>query len=239
VESISNPLLRVAELDEIAAICRTHGAALVVDATFATPVGQRPLARGATLSVHSATKYLGGHGDATGGVVAGAAADVDRLRPLRKLHGANLDPFAAWLLLRGLRTLPLRYMRQSATALDVARALERMTGVLRVHHPGLAGHPDHALAGRLLDVPGAMVSFEVAGGLDGARRVYDRLRLIARAASLGDVASLMTHPATFSHPGLTPDERVAAGIADGLLRLSVGLEDPADLIEDLTQAIGG
>jgi cystathionine beta-lyase/cystathionine gamma-synthase len=236
VESISNPLLRVADVDGIAALCRARGLPLVVDATFATPVLQRPLGRGATLSLHSGTKYLGGHGDATLGVASGAAAEIARLRRLRKFHGANCDPFAAWLVLRGLRTLPLRVERQVATAGRVARALEPL--VERVHYPGLPSHADHALAARALDGPGAMVSFEVAGGLDGARRVYDRLGLVARAASLGDVTSLMTHPARFSHVRLSEDERRAAGIADGLLRLSVGIEDADDLIDDLKQAIG-
>lgn len=239
VESISNPLLRVAELDALSALARERGIPLLVDATFATPLLQRPLALGATLSIHSGTKYLGGHGDAMCGVVSGKESDLAKVRLLRKLHGANLDPFAAWLVLRGMRTLTLRVERQVATAERVARALLETAGVERVHHPGLPSHPDHALASRLLDGPGAMVSFEVAGGLSGARRVYDRLRLIARAASLGDVTSLMTHPARFSHLRVGAEAREQAGIADGLLRLSVGIEDPDDLIEDLRQAIGG
>ena len=234
VESISNPLLRVADLDGLAALCRTRGVALVVDATFATPVLQRPLARGATLSIHSGTKYLCGHGDATLGVVSGAPELLAKSRRMRVLHGANPDPFAAWLVLRGLRTLELRVRRQVATAGGVARALAELPGVERVWWPGLESHPDHALASRLLDGAGAMISFEVAGGLDGARRVYDRLRQIARAASLGDVASLMTHPARFSHVRLSDEERRRAGIADGLLRLSVGIEEPAVLVEDST-----
>ncbi|MFI5288103.1 MAG: trans-sulfuration enzyme family protein [Polyangia bacterium] len=237
VESISNPLLRVAELDAIGALCRERGVPLLVDATFATPLVQRPLAFGATLSIHSGTKYLGGHGDVMCGVVSGAATEIEKVQRLRKLHGACLDPFGAWLVLRGMRTLSLRVDRQIASAGLVARALEEL-GVERVFYPGLASHPDHALAARVLDGPGAMVSFEVAGGLDGARRVYDRVRLIARAASLGDVASLLTHPARFSHLHVGEDERRRAGITDGLLRLSVGIEDPRDLIEDLRDAIG-
>ena len=237
VESISNPLLRVADLDGIAAVCKQRGVPLTVDATFATPLLQRPIERGATLSVHSATKYIGGHGDIILGVVAGGKEAVDKCRKVRKLHGATPDPFASWLALRGLRTMALRVERQTASALQIARALTEMAGVERVHHPSLPSHPDHALAKRMLDGGGAIVSFEVKGGLEGARRVYDRLQLVVRAASLGDVTSLMTHPATFSHKGLGAAERLRVGIVDGLLRLSVGIEDAGDLIDDLRQAL--
>jgi cystathionine beta-lyase/cystathionine gamma-synthase len=237
MESITNPLLRVADLDGIAEVCKRRGVALVVDATFATPLGQRPIERGATLSVHSGTKYLSGHGDLLLGVVSGGADAMKAVKRVRKLQGGNADPFAAWLALRGLRTLALRFERQTASALVIARALGELAGVERVHHPLLPSHPDHAVAARVLDSGGAMVSFEVAGGLERARRVYDRLQLVARAASLGDVTSLMTHPATFSHVGLSPAERERAGITDGLLRLSVGIEDAADLVADLGQAL--
>lgn len=237
VESITNPLLRVADVDGVAAVCRARGVPLVVDATFATPLLQRPIERGAILSVHSATKYIGGHGDLLLGVVSGPRSEIQKVRRLRKLQGGSADPFAAWLALRGLRTLALRIERQVASALTVAHALEQTDGVARVYYPGLPSHPDHEIAARVLDGGGAMVSFEVAGGLDGARRVYDRLRLVARAASLGDVTSLMTHPATFSHNKLSDIERRRFGITDGLLRLSVGIEDAADLVDDLRQAL--
>jgi methionine-gamma-lyase len=238
VESITNPLLRVADLDGIAAVCRARGVPLVVDATFATPLLQRPIERGATLSVHSATKYIGGHGDLLLGVVSGPKSEIAKVRKLRKWTGSNADPFAAWLALRGLRTMALRVERQVASALTIARALEAMPNVERVHHPSLPSHPDHAIAARVLDGGGAMVGFEVAGGLAGARRCYDKLKLIARAASLGDVTSLMTHPATFSHNRLSDAERRRFGITDGLLRLSVGIEDAADLVDDLRHALG-
>ncbi len=238
VESITNPLLRVCDLDAIAAVCRARAVPLVVDATFATPLLQRPIERGAILSVHSATKYISGHGDLLLGVVSGPKSEIGKVRKLRKLTGGNADPFAAWLALRGLRTLALRVERQVANALAVAHALEHMSNVERVHYPSLPSHVDHEIAARVLDGGGAMVSFEVAGGLAGARRVYDRLRLVARAASLGDVTSLMTHPATFSHNRLSDVERRRFGIVDGLLRLSVGIEDAADLVDDLRQALG-
>ncbi|HWE26844.1 MAG TPA: aminotransferase class I/II-fold pyridoxal phosphate-dependent enzyme [Polyangia bacterium] len=238
LESITNPLLRVCDVDGIAAVCRARGVPLVVDATFATPLLQRPIERGAILSVHSATKYISGHGDLLLGVVSGPKSEIQKVRKLRKLTGGNADPFAAWLALRGLRTMALRVERQVATALTVAHALEHVDGVERVHHPSLPSHPDHEIAARVLDGGGAMVSFEVAGGLSGARRCYDRLRLVARAASLGDVTSLMTHPATFSHNRLSDIERRRFGITDGLLRLSVGIEDAGDLVDDLRQALG-
>jgi cystathionine beta-lyase/cystathionine gamma-synthase len=238
IESITNPLLRVADVDAIAAVCRARGVPLVVDATFATPLLQRPLERGAILSVHSATKYLSGHGDLLLGVVSGPKSEIDKVRKLRKLTGSNADPFAAWLALRGLRTLALRVEKQVANALAVAKALEHFDGVERVHYPALPSHVDHEIATRVLDGGGAMVSFEVAGGLAGARRCYDKLRLVARAASLGDVTSLMTHPATFSHNRLSDVERRRFGIVDGLMRLSVGIEDAGDIIDDLRQSLG-
>jgi methionine-gamma-lyase len=237
LESITNPTLRVADIDGIAAVCRARGVPLVVDATFATPLLQRPIERGAILSVHSGTKYLSGHGDVLLGVVSGPKSEIQKVRKLRKLTGGNADPFAAWLALRGLRTLSLRVERQVASALAVARALEHVAAVERVYHPSLPSHPDHEIASRVLDGGGAMVSFEVAGGLGGARRCYDRLQLVARAASLGDVTSLMTHPATFSHNRLSDIERRRFGISDGLLRLSVGIEDAGDIVDDLRQAL--
>src|SRR5690349_5874724 len=160
VESITNPLLRVADLDAIAAVCRARGVPLVVDATFATPLLQRPIERGAILSVHSATKYISGHGDLLLGVVSGPKSEIAKVRKLRKLTGGNADPFAAWLALRGLRTLALRVERQVASALTVAHALEHVDAVERVHYPSLPSHPDHEVAQRVLDGGGAMVSFE-------------------------------------------------------------------------------
>jgi methionine-gamma-lyase len=237
VEAITNPLLRVCDIEAVGHLCATRGVALVVDATFATPVLMRPLSVGATLVLHSASKYLAGHGDVLAGVVCGARTDLSRVAAEQVLTGGVLDPFAAWLALRGMKTLALRVRKQVSTALDIARRLEDFSGVERVHYPGLASHPDHGVAIRHLGCGGAMVSFVVKGGLDGARRVYDRVRVIRRAASLGEVESLLTHPASFSHRGLGPEERRRQGIEDGLLRLSVGIEDVVDLIADLRQAL--
>jgi cystathionine beta-lyase/cystathionine gamma-synthase len=236
VETITNPLLRVADLPALGALARAHGVPLIVDSTFASPVLCRPLEHGATVVVHSVSKYIGGHGDLIGGVAVGAAAALAPVRRHRTLVGGTMDPFCAWLTLRGLRTLPVRIERACASAARLAEALAQLPAVRRVHYPGRRDHPDHERAGRLLAAPGAMVSFEVADG-DAARRVYDRVQVVARAASLGEVSSLLTHPASFSHKGLPAEERARLGLADGLLRLSVGLEDPADLEHDLRQAM--
>jgi cystathionine beta-lyase/cystathionine gamma-synthase len=237
VETITNPLLRVADLPALASLSREHSVRLVVDSTFASPALCRPLEHGAHVVVHSVSKYIGGHGDLIGGVAVASEALLAPVRRYRTLLGGTMDPFCGWLAVRGLRTLPVRIARQCATAERVAEALAGMAAVERVHHPGRADHPDCERARRLLDAPGAMVSFELASG-EAARRVYDRVRVVARAASLGEVSSLLTHPASFSHKGLPPEERARLGIRDGLLRLSVGLEDPEDLEADLRQAIG-
>jgi cystathionine beta-lyase/cystathionine gamma-synthase len=235
IESLTNPLLRVPDLPALAALARRRGVALVVDATF-TPTLCRPLALGATAVVHSVSKYVGGHGDLIGGVAVGAATTLERVRQYRTLLGGVMDPLCAWLALRGLRTLPLRMERQCLTAMRLARALGRLRPVRAVHHPGLRQHPDHLRARRLLAAPGAMVAFELRDGR-AARRFYNRVRVVTRAASLGEVSSLLTHPASFSHKGLPPSERARLGIHDGLLRLSVGLEDPRDLEADIRQAL--
>ncbi len=238
VETISNPLLRVADVEGLSAVARRHNLALIVDGTFSSPALCRPLASGATLVVHSVSKYIGGHGDLIGGVAAGSSAAIAALRPYLILLGGNMDPFCAWLALRGLRTMPLRVERASATAVRLAAFLARQPGVKLVYYPGNPDHPDYELAARVLDAPGAMISFEVADGIV-ARRIYDRFRYFVRAASLGEVSSLVTHPASFSHKGLPADERARLGITEGLLRLSIGIEDADDLEADLVQALAG
>lgn len=235
-ETITNPLLRVADLPALGALARRRRIALVVDSTFATPCLVRPMAHGATIVIHSVTKYVGGHGDLMGGVAVGRAEALAPVGRYRLLLGGIIDPFCAFLALRGLRTMPLRVERQCANAAALADRLPDLPGVLRVHYPGRADHPDHERARRLLAAPGAMVSFELANG-SAARRFYDRVRIIERAASLGEVASLLTHPASFSHKGLPPEERARLGITDGLLRISVGIEDVGDLEGDVRQAL--
>jgi methionine-gamma-lyase len=237
VETLTNPLLRVPDLRALGALARARGVTIIVDSTFTTPCLVRPLALGAELVVHSVSKYLSGHGDVIGGVVVGAAAALEPLRRVRTLLGGSMDPFAAWLALRGLRTLPLRLEHQCASAARLAAVAATLPAVRAVHYPGLPSHPDHAMAKAALTAPGAMITLQLADGA-AARRFYDRIRVFSRAASLGEVVSLVTHPATFSHGGLPPEERARLGIDEGLVRLSVGIEDVADLEADLRQALG-
>jgi methionine-gamma-lyase len=236
VETLSNPLLRLPDLRPLARLCHKAGAALVVDNTAATPLLVRPLALGADVVVHSLSKYVAGHGDVIGGVAVAGAEGVARMRRYRTLLGAVIDPFCAWLALRGLRTMAVRVQRQGETALRLARFLSRRPEVRAVHHPGLRTHPDPARAARLLACLGAMITCELRD-VAAARRFYDRVSVIARAASFGEVTSLLTHPATFSHKGLSRKERERLGIRGSLLRLSVGLEDPRDLEADIQQAL--
>jgi cystathionine gamma-synthase/methionine-gamma-lyase len=242
VETISNPLLKVADLPALGRLARAQKTPLIVDNTFASPYLCRPLAHGATLVVHSATKYLAGHGDVMAGVVVGDAAQRGRLVDIAKLLGGTLGPFEAWLALRGLKTLPLRLRQQCAGALEVAGWLAAQPAVARVYFPGLPAHASHAVARRLLgaDRWGGMVAFELrAGERAAAFRFMERLQLIQPATTLGDIYSLILHPATSSHRSLTAEARAGLGISEGLVRLSVGIEEPADIIEDLRQALAG
>jgi cystathionine beta-lyase/cystathionine gamma-synthase len=235
-----NPTLRVPDPRPVARVAREAGIPLVVDATFATPIHLRVLDHGADLVVHSATKYLGGHSDLVAGVLAGRAEVIETARTRLKSFGPNLDPHALWLLERGLKTLALRVERQSDNAWELAAWLADHPGVAGVHYPGLSGHPDHETARELFqDGFGGMLSFVVRGGDEAARRVLDGLRLVAVAPSLGSVESLASMPRFTSHAAMSREERHAAGIADGFIRLSVGIEDLADLRADLDAALGG
>lgn len=233
-ESPTNPYLRVVDLP---AIRKPRRAKLVVDATFATPVNQRPLTQGADLVVHSCTKYLGGHNDLLAGVVCGDAGLVSLARDARDVTGAVLDAHPAYLLLRGLKTLPLRVARQNETGLATARWLEGQPGVRRVFYPGLPSHPDYAIASRLLSGHGGVVSFVLDADLETTARALDACTLATIAPSLGGVETLIEQPAIMSHYGLSTEEREAIGIKDGLVRLSVGLEDPRDIRADLERVL--
>lgn len=238
-ESLSNPLNRVSDLPRLAALLarRAPDAALGVDATLASPLGQRPLALGATHVWHSATKYLGGHSDLIGGVLSGAAQRLDEAWFWRTKAGGCMDPEPAYLLDRGVRTLALRFERQSASALALARFLATHAKVERVHHCGLADHPDHALARELLRDTGGLFSFVVRGGDEAALRLIRSLELFAEAASLGGVESLASRPKDLSQTGLSPEERLRAGLAPGLVRLAIGIEDVDDLRRDLERGL--
>ncbi len=239
-EIISNPLLKVADVPALAGLAHRYGAQCLIDNTFATPCLFTPLAFGTDYVIHSATKYIGGHGDVMAGVVVTSAENRRRLYEANKLVGSVLGPFEAWLALRGLKTLPLRMRQQCANAQAVAEWLAGQPGVERVIYPGLASHPQHAVARRLFGDRGfgAMVSFEIAGA-DKAKifRFMEGLELCLPATTLGDVYTLVLHPATTSHRSLTPEERARVGIRDGLARLSVGIEDVEDIIADIDQAL--
>ncbi|MCB9614717.1 MAG: aminotransferase class I/II-fold pyridoxal phosphate-dependent enzyme [Sandaracinus sp.] len=239
-ESPANPVLDLHDLDALAGLCRERGASLAVDNTFATPYHQNPLALGADLVVHSATKAIGGHGDAVGGVVAGSAARVHEVRELAvRAAGGVLSPTNAWLLARGLRTLALRQQRASENAAELARRLEAHPRVERVRYPGLASHPHHELARRQMKRGfGSMIAFELRGGLEAGARAYDAFELVTRAVSLGDLRTLVTHAASTTHRSMPQEQRAAAGITDGLFRLAVGIEDVEEIWADVERAFG-
>jgi O-succinylhomoserine sulfhydrylase len=239
LETPSNPLTEVSDIAAVAAIAKRAGATFVVDNCFCTPALQRPLELGADLVVHSATKYLDGQGRVLGGAVAGPRALVmDGVYSVLRTAGPSLSPFNAWVILKGLETLALRMQAQSSNALALARWLEAHPKVSRVYYPGLASHPQHALAMRQQKSGGAVVSFDVEGGKEAAWRVVDATRLISITANLGDVKSTITHPASTTHGRISAEARAAAGIGDGLLRVAVGLEADADLCADLARGLG-
>ncbi|MEE8163293.1 MAG: PLP-dependent aspartate aminotransferase family protein [Anaerolineae bacterium] len=239
-EVISNPLLKVADVPAVAELAHAHGAEMIVDSTFATPYLTRPLTLGADYVVHSSTKYLGGHGDVLGGVVVTSAERRKRLWELIKMTGGNLGPNQAWLTMRGLKTLPLRMVQHCRNAAAVADWLAEHPRIAKVNYPGLPSHPQHPVATRLFrdDCYGGMISFEIAGA-NRAKvfRFMEALKLILPATTMGDVYSLALYPAHSSHRALSPEERAAIGIGEGLVRLSVGIEDVEDIIADLDQAL--
>jgi methionine-gamma-lyase len=239
-ESPANPTLQLVDIAAVAEVARQRqDLILVVDNTYCTPYLQRPLDWGADVVVHSATKYLSGHGDITAGIVVTrqALADRIRLQGLKDLTGAVLSPQDAFLLMRGLKTLALRMDRHCSNALEIARLLQDHPAVEWVTYPGLPSFPQHALASRQMKLPGGMIAFELKGGLVTGRRFMNALGLFSRAVSLGDAESLAQHPASMTHSTYTPEERAHHGISEGLVRLSVGLEDLADLLADVAQAL--
>ena len=237
IETPSNPLMRVVDVADVCARAHAVGCRVAVDNTFLSPALQRPIALGTDLVIHSTTKYINGHSDVVGGcVVARDPADLERLGWWANCLGVAGAPFDAWLTLRGVRTLFARIERQQATAGRIAEWLAAHPAVAAVHYPGLPGHPGHAVAARQQRGFGAMLSFELAD-LGAAREFVDRLGLFTLAESLGGVESLVAHPALMTHAAMTPEARAVAGVSDGLLRLSVGLEHPEDLLADLSQAL--
>ncbi|HEU4648083.1 MAG TPA: aminotransferase class I/II-fold pyridoxal phosphate-dependent enzyme, partial [Gemmatimonadales bacterium] len=236
VETPTNPLMRLVDLRPIVQTAQEQGLAVLVDATFASPINFRPLEHGADVVITSATKYLNGHSDVIAGAVAGSAPIIEEVNRLMRLWGQAIDPHAAWLIDRGLRTLAVRMERHNANGLAVAKWAEQQPWIAKVHYPGLKSHPDHAIAKRTLAGFGGMVGLELAGGPEAAERLLSRLKLIIHAPSLAGVESLVSEPRFTSHTALTPEQRAELGFPDGFLRLSCGIEDAEDIIADLAQA---
>ncbi len=237
LETPMNPLLRVIDVRPLAQLAHRHGALVVLDSTFASPVNQRPVELGVDVAIHSATKYLGGHHDLLGGFACSSKDIADRIWRMRRMLGGTMDPMTAFLVWRGMKTLDVRVARQNATAISVAEFLKRHPKVQRVYYPGLPSHPDHEIARRQMRGYGGMVSFEVKADYDGTKRFMDTLKTITLATSLGGVDTLATQPVTNTHASMSAEERKAAGIPDNLVRLSVGLERPGEIIADLKQAL--
>ncbi len=238
VETPTNPLMRVVDLAPVAHVAREFGLALLVDATFASPINFRPLEHGADVAITSATKYLNGHSDVIAGAVAGSGAVVEEITRLMRLWGQAIDPHAAWLVDRGMRTLALRMERHNANGLAVAGWAAGHSSIAKVHYPGLASHADHELARTVLDGFGGMVGLELAGGPKAAERLLKRIKLVTHAPSLAGVETLVSEPRLTSHKAISSEDRAALGIPDGFLRLSCGIEDAADIIADLQDALG-
>jgi len=238
LETPTNPTLRIVDIQDLSRRAHALGITVVADNTFATPILQNPLELGADIVYHSATKYLSGHSDMTGGVIASSRERLAPIETARRIYGGCADPFAAWLLVRGLKTLALRVEAQARGAAMVASRLSESASVRRVLYPGLPGHPEHALASRQMRGYGAMVTIELEGGLAAAERAMDRFGLVLRAASLGSVESLASIPVHTSHAGFTAEELARAGVEPGMIRLSIGIEDPEDLVADLERALG-
>lgn len=236
-ETISNPTTAVLDIRALAAMAHAHGALLAVDSTFTSPYLARPLEDGADLVVHSATKYIGGHGDLIAGLVIGSAPLIHKTAVIRADIGGCCAPLEAWLMLRGLKSLALRMERHCSNALGLARFLQEQPGVTAVHYPGLESHPQHALAQARMPGFGGVLSFEVAGGKPAVYRVINTLKMALRSASLGDADTLVSHPASISHHGLSAEDRAKSGVSDGLIRVAIGLEDLPDIIGDFAQAL--
>ncbi len=238
LETPTNPTLRVTDIAGVAEIAHRHGVRVMVDNTFASPILQRPLELGADLVMHSMTKYLNGHGDVVAGMVVGSDEELHKkVLRARTYFGANMDPHQAWLVLRGIKTLPLRVRAAQANAIELAPFIEAHPAVERVLYPGLPSHPQHALATRQQDGPGSMITLVLRGGYEAGVKLMNAVRIPALAVSLGGVESLIEHPASMTHAGMSEDELRETGISGGLVRLSVGCENLADLLADLKQAL--
>ncbi|MGR3761761.1 methionine gamma-lyase [Roseobacteraceae bacterium NS-SX3] len=238
-ETPANPNMRLVDIAAMSEIAHAHGASVVVDNTYSTPYLTRPIELGADIVVHSATKYLGGHGDVVAGLVAGSAEQIQEIRlvGMKDMTGAVMAPFNALLVMRGIKTLALRMDRHCASAAKVAAWLEAHPAVGQIYYPGLESFAQYELACRQMAQPGGMIAFELKGGMAAGTGMMNRLQMIVRAVSLGDAETLIQHPASMTHSTYTPEERLEHGITDGLVRLSVGLEEPEDILADLEQSL--
>ena len=237
LEPVMNPTLLMADVPQLAEIARDKGSFVIVDNTFTPPYLFTPLKNGAHAVLHSTTKFLGGHGDTIGGVVAGSGEYMEKVVQMGRVYGGVMSPMNAWLTLRGIRTLDVRLERSGTNAAALARYLDEHPKICKVYYPGLDSHPQHALAERLLAGFGSMVSFEVAGGLEAVRSVLNAFQVITSTVSLGEVDTVASHPASSSHRKMSPELRERYGITDGLIRLSVGIEGLEDLVEDIDQSL--
>lgn len=239
IESPSNPVLALVDIEAAAKIAHEHGALLLIDSTFASPYSQRPLKLGADIVIHSATKSINGHGDVIAGIIVGKKEILDKVRfdGIMDTTGACLSPFDAWLILRGMKTLGARMRITTSSALEVARFLEKHPKIEKVYYPGLESNPQYELAKKQMDDFGSIVSFEVKGGVEAGRQLMNNVKVCTLAVSLGDAETLIEHPASMTHKQIKREERLEAGITDGLVRLSIGLEDPDDIINDLNEAL--
>ncbi|UBM42078.1 methionine gamma-lyase [Hafnia paralvei] len=238
IETPANPTLSIIDIDACAQLAHTNDALLVVDNTFMSPYCQNPLKFGADIVVHSVTKYINGHGDVIGGVIVGSQEFINQARfvGVKDITGGCISPFNAWLTLRGLKTLAVRMERHCQNAMQVAKFLSSHPAVTKVYYPGLPEHPNYELGKKQMSNFGAVISFEIKGGVEAGQTVMDSVELCLLAVSLGDTETLIQHPASMTHSPMLPEERMKAGITDGLIRISVGLEDPEDIIADLQQA---
>ncbi|MGN9163924.1 trans-sulfuration enzyme family protein [Tissierellaceae bacterium HCP3S3_D8] len=239
IESPSNPVLALVDIEAAAKIAHEHGALLLIDSTFASPYSQKPLKLGADIVIHSATKSINGHGDVIAGIIVGKKEILDKVRfdGIMDTTGACLSPFDSWLILRGMKTLGARMRITTSSALKVARFLEKHPKIEKVYYPGLESNPQHELAKKQMDDFGSIVSFEVKGGVEAGRQLMNNVKVCTLAVSLGDAETLIEHPASMTHKQIKREERLEAGITDGLVRLSIGLEDPNDIINDLDEAL--
>lgn len=237
IETPSNPGLDIIDLEKLAAICKKKNVLFVVDNCFATPILQQPLTFGADVSIHSATKYIDGQGRTLGGIIVGSQEIIDKVQAFARHTGPALSPFNAWVLSKSLETLPLRIERHSQNALEIATRLQSINSIEWVKYPLLPSHPQFEIAKKQMKMGGGIVTFELKGGLNAGRQFLDNLKMFSLTANLGDTRSIATHPASTTHSKLTPEQRAEVGISDGLIRLSIGLENIEDIWEDILQAL--